>query len=922
MTRRSRLAFPLILAAIPGLCGSIALAERRGVGGLDWLHQHSETGEFGCLHCRLGVLSSMGLLEAGDELRYDPATGRDRRNFPPDRRVDFHTMALDIDIPDMNTPKFRAEQTLKFTPLGTALDSLELNAQQLMIESVCLPHDPNCTATHAHDDKKLTIRFDPPLPPGKENELQIIYSVNDPPDGLAWTPESAEWKGRPAQLHTQGQPETNRFWFPSHDFPNERLNTEITVTVPKGYTASANGRLESQKTEGDRTTFHFVQDKDHVNYLVSMIVGKFDIKDIAPEGSKLPMPVYVPPGKGELIQQTYGRTPRMIETFERRFSEPYPWDKYAQLVVWNFGAGGMENTSATTMYDTAILDEKALQDEDLDGLISHELAHQWFGDLITCKSWEHIWLNEGWATYSTALWFEDRDGYDAGYLRSVYGSLRGVAASDQIGRDDASWRPGMVSNVYKHPWETFRRLSNPYPKGASILHMLRMKLGEELFFKGVGVYVDRFKHGSAETDDFRKVLEEVSGLSLEQFFEQWCERPGTPKVAAKAEWDHKRNELRISVEQMQRIDAEKPAFVFDLPVIIRPNADSAGAGGESRTIVMSIDSRRHEQTLALPAEPSFVEFDPGLSVLMDLKMDVPTDWLVRQASQGSSLPSRLDSAKHLGSRPGDRATAALRDIALNEKELYPVRQRAAESLGSLGATSTLLECLSANIKDARVRRSTISALASAGGEGAFDALAARAADTNESYACRAAALEGIGKLEGMQPASDQPSRAFPILSAALSAESQHDQVRRGALSGLAQLGRKEGLDAAIPYTRFGTLNRTRPAAIDAVGRLSKHDPERAYSAVAPLLDDRENRARDAAAAALVEIKEKRGLDALDRAISASRDDVFRERAAQWRSLLAARLAKEDSIDATKADLDKLKAEVEKLKKQVEEREKQ
>lgn len=911
---RSRLGLLIVSWTI----ASAAHAERRGVAGLEWL-DHAEGGAYSCLHCRLDALRAAGALEIAEELRYDAATGRDLRNYPPDRRVDFERMRLDIDIPDMNTPSFRAEQTLTFTPVGHPLEALVLNAEQMGIESVCLPADPATNTTYAYDEKLLTIRFDPPIMPGSQRVMQIIYSIHDPPEGLIWTPETPEWKGRPAQLHTQGQPETNRFWFPCHDFPNERLDTEITVTVPRGFVASSNGRLESRRAEGDRETFRFVQDKDHVSYLVSLIVGKFDIKDVAPGGSKLPMPVYVPPGKGSLIDGTYGRTPRMIETFEQRFGRPYPWDKYAQLVVWNFGAGGMENTSATTMYDTAILDEKALEDDDLDGLISHELAHQWFGDLITCKSWAHIWLNEGFATYATSLWYEARDGYENGYIRNIYGSIRGLASGDQIDKDHTGWRPPMVSNVYKHPWETFRRTSNPYPKGASILHMLRMKLGDELFFKALGVYVNRFAHRTVETSDLRMVFEEVSGRSLEHFFEQWCERPGTPRVAAKAQWDHKAKELHLTIEQTQRIDPEKPAFAFDLPVVIHPGGDAAASAPE--TIVLRLDGRRHEQRMALPAEPAFVEFDPRLSVLMDLKMDVPTDWLAGQALRGSTIAARLDAVKALGSRPGDKTAAVLRGIALNDAEHYAVRQRAAESLGAIGASAALHECLSASIRDARVRRAVIGALAVAAGEGAFDALASRASDASESYACRAAALEGIARLEGMQPASDKPSRALPILESALGAESQHDQVRRAALTGLAALGRKEALDAVIPFTRFGVPNRTRPAAIDAVARLSKHDPEKAFAAIAPLLTDRESRARDAAGPALVEIRDKRGLDALDRAISSTRDETFRENAERWRGLLAARLAKDDSLEATRAELDKLKSEVERLKKQVEERDK-
>src|SRR5690606_25865583 len=125
--------------------------------------------------------------------------------------------------------------------------------------------------------------------------------------------------------------------------------------------------------------------------------------------------------------------------------------------VWNFGWGGMENTSATTLYDTAVLDAKSLQDADLDGLNSHELAHQWFGDLITCKSWEHIWLNEGFATYLESLWLEARDGFDDGYLLDVHRNNRSVAENDRLDpEDENAWmRPAMVSKVFEHADDVF-----------------------------------------------------------------------------------------------------------------------------------------------------------------------------------------------------------------------------------------------------------------------------------------------------------------------------------------------------------------------------------------------------------------------------------------------------------------------------------
>ncbi|MCA9281528.1 MAG: hypothetical protein H6812_12570 [Phycisphaeraceae bacterium] len=823
---------------------------------------------------------------SGPDSRYDAQTGRDTRNYAPDRMVDFLHMSVTIDIPDMNTPAFTATQVFDLRTLGTPVAAIHLNAEQLRISDVTLAEPGGTRITHDHDGSVLTITFDPPLNPGTAARLVTTYEVRDPVDGLFWTVESPAWPGRPAQIHTQGQPETNRYWFPCHDFPNERLTTEFIVTVPEDFTVISNGHMKgAPKYAPGRMTFHWVQDKPHVSYLVSLIVGKFDTVDVAPNGFRGSLPVYVPQGKGELVQKTYGNTAKMVELFERVFDEPYPWDKYSQAVVWNFGAGGMENTSATTMYDTAVLDDKAFADGDLDGLIAHELCHQWTGDLITCNTWEHIWLNEGWATYGSALWYEHRDGYQDGYLRQMHQTMRGLAKNDHLAPDSHDHQPAMVSNEYKHPWEVFRRKANPYPKGSSVLHMLRMKLGDEVFFKAVGEYFDRYKLKTAETDDFRRSLEEVSGLSLEQFFDQWCERAGTPRVRVTGRWDEASKQLTITAEQLQRIDADNPAYVFDLPIVVMTGEKT------SRNFTMHIDERRHTHTMSFDdktgGRPFYLAVDPDLHVLMDLELDVPEEWVLRAAGDMSSTPVRLDAIAALGSmntpESKDRLTADL----IRPNTWYEA-QAAAESLGKLKATHELIKALSAGIDDARPRAKALAALANAEGKEdkarAAELLARHASDADESYACRSAALEALGKL-----ADKDDESVMGIFRGALASESQHDQVRAAAIKGLRELDTREAMDAVIPFCAFGVYSRTRPDAINALAALAHHDKDRALDTIEGIMLDTEARTRRAAREALVKIGDERGLAMLDSFIARTRHPVERDDAERLRKELKKKL---------------------------------
>ncbi|MBL0921724.1 MAG: hypothetical protein IBJ10_06305, partial [Phycisphaerales bacterium] len=705
---------------------SIATSAFAGADG--WLERH------GCLHGRLGWVEA---LSEGFAAPYDEKTGRDNRNFPPSPLADHERMVLEIDIPDMNRRFFNATQTLTLTALGAPLDALTLNAEGLAIDSVTMQER---ALAFSHDGSTLTIRFDPPLQPGQSATVTTRYSAEDMADGMVWSPEDPAVPGRAAQLHTQGQPESNRFWFPSHDFPNERMATEMIVTAPDGYLVSANGRLVSERVENGRRRFHWAQDKPHPAYLVSLIVGKFDVVDVASRDCRVPMPCYVAPGDGDKVERTFGRTRDMMRVFETRFAEPYPWDRYAQLLVWNYGSGGMENTSATTLYEWCILDERAVDDGDMDALIAHELGHQWFGDLITCRSWAHLWLNEGFATYAESLWFEERDGYDAGYLDDVWTNLRGIAASDRLDPKDekAGDRPGMVSNVYDDPGETFGRRSNPYPKGASVLHMLRVMLGDEVFFRGLQTYVDRFALKEVETSDFRRVMEEVSGRSLERFFDQWTVRPGTPQVTVTGKWSERDRALHLTVEQTQRIDAKSPAFVFDLPIHVET---ASGA----RTVTIAVSERRHERTVELDGEPTMVAIDPALAVIMTPTAKVPAGWLRAQAERGPTLASRLDAARALREHPGAETTATLSGLLRDSSEHHHVRRIAADSLSTLRQGDALAEALGSGIADARVRRAVVAGLAAGGDRKTALAAALQIAqDVGESYAVRAEAVEALG----------------------------------------------------------------------------------------------------------------------------------------------------------------------------------
>lgn len=533
------------------------------------------------------------------------AAGRAIATFPPDRHFDHLHMRLEIDIPDMEAKRFSATQTLTLAAIGSVRTRLVLDAREKMkIESVSVGAQ---AARFRHADGVLAIDMPAPVSPGEQVTMTTKYTADEPAGdgvGLNW------FKSRPdhdpplaAQIHSQGQANWNSYWFPCHDFPNERLTTELIVTVPAEYQVLSNGRKVSDDVTGVRRRVHWLQDKPHPAYLVTLVVGQFDIVDVGgPDSARpgLPMPVYGPPGSADDLRRVFAGTARMVKFYEQYFDEAYPWDQYAQAVVRHFRWGGMENTSASTLNDRVPGSRAGEQDD----LIAHELAHQWTGNLLTCKSWEHLWLNEGFATFAEWLWVEETRG-PAAYTREVRRALARHAMTNQA---TAPGSTAMVSHRYTEPDELFTKPDDPYTKGGLVLHMLRRKLGDAVFQTGVRTYVDRFKFQEVETDDFRKVMEEASGESLEGFFQQWTRRPGLPRLNISLTWSDADRTMLADVEQIQTVDGNNPAYEFDLPL------HATLPDGSVRELILDVRGRQAQGRFILPERPTGVEVDPALHV--------------------------------------------------------------------------------------------------------------------------------------------------------------------------------------------------------------------------------------------------------------------------------------------------------------------
>lgn len=592
---------------------------------------------------------------AGQPQRIDAKTGRDLLNYPPPLHFDHLHIRLEIDIPSMSVPRLTARQVLTSAAVARDRSVMRLDAVGMTIRTVEVP---GRKSRYEHTDGVLSITLDPPARRGEVISTVIEYELDYPIGtgaGLTWTPGregASNLTAASPQIHTQGQPDSNRMWFPCHDFPNDRVSSEMVITTEAGYDVCANGKLVLRARLADgREQWHWFQKQTHPTYLIAMVIGKFDVVSIGGPGSArpgIPMAVYAPVGKGERVAEAFGRTPDMVASFERLFDEPFPWDKYHQLLVRAFAAGAMENTTVVTFQEFfADMGRDGVED-----IVAHELVHHWFGDLVGYKSWEHLWLGEGWASFGEALWAElsaEPGKERRAYERKIAGFLSSQRATNRTRAPD---HPAMMSKLYGDADSNFMKANDVYSKGAVVLHMLRMRLGDEVFFRATRLYLDRFKFQQVETDDFRRCLEDASGESLDRFFDQWVRRPGLPRLGADVRWDAQASALVVRVEQTQHIDADNPAYAMVIPIFVKSSQT------DGQYFHLPMDTKATKARFPLEGPPVDVIIDPNMTNAAPTRVEKSLAMWLHQIRDESPF-AQAQAAAHLAEFDDPRAAAAV-----------------------------------------------------------------------------------------------------------------------------------------------------------------------------------------------------------------------------------------------------------------------
>lgn len=818
-------------------------------------------------HCRYCQGLETQALMAGRELQGS-------LQYAPDRQVDVQHIKLDV-TPDFAKRTITGTATITVAPIAKAVSQLTLDAFDLSIKNV------RCEGAKLKDTastrKELQLVFAEPVAVGRVLVIHIEYSAQ-PAAGLYFRTPEMGYPATDTHLWTQGEAHEAPHWFPCFDYPNERSTTEVICRVPKDLTVLSNGRQLSEKIdEGGLKEVHWLQEKTHPSYLVCLVAGKF--AKLEKQHRQIPLGFYTQPSTAEHAENSFRDTAKIMAFYEQEIGVPFPWPKYDQVTILDFTAGGMENTSLTTLTSATIFAKETENIRTSQGLDAHELAHQWFGDYVTCKDWSHLWLNEGFATYYTHLY----QGHAHGHEMLQYGLYRD--ATNRILKEKDDKKP-IVYKGYKNAMEQFDYRS--YPKGSWVLHMLRSQLGPDLYRRCIKAYLEKHALTSVVSDDLRQVFEEQSGQTLDRFFDQWLYRPRHPDLKITFKWLLEEQLAKVTIEQTQPVDDRSP--LFELPATLRfvvaekNSANDGEKGGEKNIDHKILVSKAKEDFyFPLSAKPRIVRFDPDYTILADVTFELPDELLKAQVQNPADMMGRLLACKALGDRKTHDSVELLA-AALNNDSFYGVRITAAEALAKNESEEAdkVLEASWKTQTDARVRLAVVERMT-----GRYSDRTAKLIDEvleqEKNPAIQAAAIKALGRF----PTADSRAQITKYLEsesfrneladAAIAAiKQQRDPAYkrqliqvltkhsdrftpRGLGQGLEALGQiASTLEQKADVRDFllGYLNHAQPpvrtGAITALGLLKDPTTE---ASLEPLVDSPEPRVARAAKQALDQLRE-------------------------------------------------------------------
>lgn len=611
---------------------------------------------------------------------------------------------------DYAKEQMSGEEWLTASPYFYPSDSLVLDAKAMLIHEVAL--DKNGSKTPLKYDYKndvLKINLDKTYNRNQDYTVYIKYTArpNEVKDkgsaaitdakGLYFVNAQGKDADKPTQIWTQGETEASSAWFPTIDKPNQKTTQEIYMTVPDKYVTLSNGLMKSSTKESNgMRTDHWVMDKKHAPYLFFMGVGEYAV--VKDKWRNIPVDYYVEKEYEPYAKQIFGNTPEMIEFFSKRLNYDYPWSKYSQITARDYVSGAMENTTAVLHQESAqqkpgdLIDENKWED-----VISHELFHHWFGDLVTTESWSNLTVNESFANYSEYLWNEYKYGKD-------FADYTLMKAAEGYFRDPSNVSKDLVRFDYHSREDMFDGVS--YNKGGSILHMLRNYLGDDAFFAGLNDYLKTNEYGTGEAQQLRLSLEKVSGKDLNWFFNQWYYGSGHPKISYTTSFEPVKKMVTITINQNQIGEN----FQFPLAIDVYEN------GKPTRKNVWVAAKEKNDFTFQVSKNPDFVNINADGVLLAEFTETKTPEQFFTQYTNSKEFLSRYKAVENAVENKGVNPASLKTLVAALKDTNFRIRMKALSGLDlskpdQAKTSLSEVEKMASNDPKTLVQSAAISALA-------------------------------------------------------------------------------------------------------------------------------------------------------------------------------------------------------------------
>ncbi|HYL82655.1 MAG TPA: M1 family aminopeptidase [Candidatus Angelobacter sp.] len=719
------------------------------------------------------------------------------RPYAPSR--DYHLENVRVALHfDVDQRKVIGDVTHTLSALRDGLTHLDFDCAEITVSSARVNGKD---ATFELRNDKLSVRLAQSAKSGEKFEVELKYE-GKPTSGLYFIIPDKDDPGRAREIWTQGEAEDTHHYIPIYDYPNDRTTSEMILTVPADWLTVSNGKLLSvQDAPNGQKTWDWRQSLPVSTYLISFVAGEYKQKKDA--WRNIPVTYNVPRGMEDTIAPTFAHTKQMLDFFSERFGMAYPWDQYAQTAVDDFVASGMENVSATTLAtrDMVYAELAAEKAEAADGLISHEMTHQWFGDLVTCKDWTNTWLNEGFATFGASLWEEHFYGTDA--------------SSYRYWRDRNTWMQSKelypIPIVTRDINDSVEYEGNVYDKAGWVIQMLREQLGDEAFFAALKHYLETYRLQNVVTADLAKAMEESSGTNVDQFFDQWIYGAGAPRFVVRSTYVDAEKKVNLEVTQAQKVEGHVGLFRVPIQVAITT------ASGE-KLFPIEVSKASEAFSFSVDGPPTMVLFDKGDKILKSVDFQKsPEEWM-RQLKNAPDVPDRADAAFALGAlRDNEAATKALGEAARHDK-FWGVREEALRALGRMNSGPAKKEILTAlSNNEPWVRAVAVDQLGRFHADEELSKRLGKIYEDDKALTVRGAALQSLA----LEKAPD----AEATLERALAADSPDDVLRTSALRAMGSLGDAKVVPALLEWSSPGKPSTLRGIAIGSLGRVDLKNHE-------------------------------------------------------------------------------------------------